>query len=76
MPNQKSTLPSGEISVRPATAHRFADVRQMLAPKNGSGLACWCLTYRISNAHIYTQSNFNHPPAAQNLHTSVEIYFD
>lgn len=38
------------VETHPATLDRFDDLRAVLAPKQGSAQACWCLTYRLSNA--------------------------
>lgn len=38
------------IEVFPATGERFDDVRAVLGPGPASAQACWCLTYRLSNA--------------------------
>ncbi len=38
------------IEVHPATNDRFEDVRSVLEPKSKSAQACWCLTYRLTNA--------------------------
>ena len=38
------------IEVRPATADRFDDVAALLAPRRADAPACWCLTYRVTNA--------------------------
>jgi GNAT superfamily N-acetyltransferase len=38
------------IEVHPATVDRFDHVRAVLEPKSKSAQACWCLTYRLSNA--------------------------
>ena len=43
-------LPLPAIDVLPATRERFADLRAVLEPKNNSSQACWCLTYRLTNA--------------------------
>jgi GNAT superfamily N-acetyltransferase len=38
------------IEVHPATPDRFDDLRSVLCPKKPCAQACWCLTYRLSNA--------------------------
>ena len=38
-----------DISVEPATAERFDDVRAILAPRKEGAEACWCLYYRLSS---------------------------
>jgi GNAT superfamily N-acetyltransferase len=38
------------IHVHPATADRFDDVAALLAPRRADTPACWCLTYRVTNA--------------------------
>jgi GNAT superfamily N-acetyltransferase len=43
-------MPGPQVTVHPSTEDRFADLRRVLAPKNGSPQACWCLTYRLTNA--------------------------
>lgn len=50
MPARTSLTPGRQVTVHPATEDRFADLRQVLAPKNGSPQACWCLTYRLTSA--------------------------
>lgn len=38
------------IEIHPATVDRFADLRSILAPRQAHPSACWCLTYRLSDA--------------------------
>ena len=42
------------IELHPVTADRFGDVAAILAPAKPSTPACWCLTYRITNAENHT----------------------
>jgi GNAT superfamily N-acetyltransferase len=41
-------MESGNVEVHPATADRFPDLAQILAPKSPPTPACWCLSYRLS----------------------------
>jgi len=38
---------NGSIVVVPATEDRFADVSQVLGPKNPDSTVCWCLSHRL-----------------------------
>jgi GNAT superfamily N-acetyltransferase len=55
------------IEVHPATEDRFDDVRTVLEPKSKSPQACWCLTYRLSNAENSTLSGEARPTRLRDL---------
>ena len=41
-----------DVSVRPATAERFEDVRAILGPRRDTQPACWCLYYRLGSSEF------------------------
>ncbi len=47
MPPPPPLARADQVTVRPATHARFADVRTMLGPKNPASSVCWCLSHRI-----------------------------
>lgn len=49
------------VEIHPATADRFPDVATILAPAKPSTPACWCLTYRITNAENHTLRGEDRP---------------
>jgi GNAT superfamily N-acetyltransferase len=53
------------LEVHPATLDRFEDLRSVLGPKNQSAQACWCLTYRLTNAENSSLSGEARPMRLQ-----------
>lgn len=41
-----------EISVRPATAERWADVEALLGQKTGGVAGCWCMFFRLARSEF------------------------
>jgi hypothetical protein len=37
------------IEIHSATAERFSDLAQILAPRRQDAPTCWCLTYRVTS---------------------------
>lgn len=65
-PQEKVSTPTS-IEVHPATEDRFDDVRTVLEPKSKSSQACWCLTYRLSNAENSILSGEARPTRLRDL---------
>jgi GNAT superfamily N-acetyltransferase len=55
------------VEVHPATSDRFDDLRSVLCPKKQSAQACWCLTYRLSNAENSSLSGEARPMRLRTL---------
>ena len=53
--------------MRAATADRFEDVAALLAPCRADAPACWCLTYRLTNAENSTLRGSDRPRRLQEL---------
>lgn len=59
--------PLVSVEVYPAAADRFPDVATILAPAKPSTPACWCLTYRITNAENHTLRGPDRPERLRGL---------
>ncbi len=59
--------PLVSVEVHPAAADRFPDVATILAPAKPSTPACWCLTYRITNAENHTLRGPDRPERLRGL---------
>ncbi len=55
------------IEIHPATLDRFDDLRSVLSTKQDSPHACWCLTYRLSNAENSSLSGEARPMRLRKL---------
>jgi GNAT superfamily N-acetyltransferase len=55
------------LEVHPATLDRFDDLRSILSPRNQSAQACWCLTYRLTNAENSSLTGEARPLRLQRL---------
>jgi GNAT superfamily N-acetyltransferase len=55
------------IEIHPATLNRFDDLRSVLCPKEQRARACWCLTYRLSNAENSSLSGEARPMRLRTL---------
>jgi GNAT superfamily N-acetyltransferase len=55
------------ITIEPATADRFDDVRMVMAPKSESTPACWCLAMRVSSGDPRIADHRNRPAVLKEL---------
>jgi GNAT superfamily N-acetyltransferase len=55
------------IEVHPATLERFDDVASLLAPRDETAPACWCLTYRLTSSEFSALRGHERPAALRAL---------
>jgi GNAT superfamily N-acetyltransferase len=55
------------MTFEPATADRFDDIAQLLAPRQPDAPACWCLTYRVTSGEFNALRGADRPNRLRGL---------